>query len=102
LDNVGGYLQVRGQFKEARVAIERALAIHEATYGPNHPEVATDVHNLGSVLQDLGELAAARTAFERAVQIRQTFLGVEHPSAKIARANLDAVIQASSAWPNTA
>jgi hypothetical protein len=91
-----------GELAAARAAFERALAIDEATYGPSHPEVATDVNNLGLVLRDLGELAVARTAFERAVQIFQTFLGVEHPSTKTVQANFDAVIQAIGASPDTA
>jgi tetratricopeptide (TPR) repeat protein len=91
-----------GELAAARAAYERALAIGEATYGPSHPTVATDVNNLGMILRDLGELAAARAAYERAVQIFQTFLGAEHPSTKIAQAHLDAVIRASGASPDTA
>ena len=52
LDDVGRYLQVRGQFKEARTGSERALAIAEATYGPSHPTVAIRLNNLGMVVQD--------------------------------------------------
>ena len=91
-----------GELAAARTALERALVIDEATYGPSHPQVATGVCNLGIVLRDLGELAAARTAFERALQIFQTSLGVEHPSTKTAQAGLDAVMQAISTSPDTA
>ena len=31
---------------QARPLIERALAITEAAYGPDHPTVATDLNNL--------------------------------------------------------
>src|SRR5262249_6704593 len=62
LDAIGGYLQVRGQFNEARAVQARALAIAEAMYGPSHPTVTIRLNNLGNVLRDLGELVAARTA----------------------------------------
>ena len=45
--------------------------IDEASFGPDHPNVATDVNNLGLVLQDLGDLAGARAAFERALADRR-------------------------------
>jgi Tfp pilus assembly protein PilF len=50
-------------------ATSRALAIREAVYGPDHPEVANDLYNLGIVLRELGDLSAARAALERALAI---------------------------------
>ena len=44
--------------------MERALAIHEAAYGPDHPQLASDRINLGVVLRDLGDLAGARRELE--------------------------------------
>src|SRR5579884_2514440 len=60
LNQAGVYLRGRAQFSEARQALERAIAIDEASYGPDHPEVASLVNNLGGVLQDLGDLPAAK------------------------------------------
>ncbi len=62
-------LQDLGDLAGAKAAFERALKIDEATYGPDHPNVAIDVNNLGSVLQDLGDLAGAQAAYERALKI---------------------------------
>jgi hypothetical protein len=53
----------------AREVSERALAIYEATVGPNHPHVAKALTTLGEVLRRLGELPAARTRLERALAI---------------------------------
>jgi hypothetical protein len=39
-----------GDAAGARPLIERALAIDEKTYGPEHPFVATSLSNLGTVL----------------------------------------------------
>jgi hypothetical protein len=41
------YLRVRGDLPQARAQLERALAIQEASYGPDHPEVARTLTNLG-------------------------------------------------------
>ena len=65
-------------WRSARAAYERALAIDEASFGPDHPDVATDVNNLGGVLQDQGDLADARAAFERRSDRRASF-GPDHP-----------------------
>ncbi len=43
----------------ARATQERALAIEEAAYGPDHPQVAII---LGNVQEQLGDLDAARAA----------------------------------------
>ena len=39
------------------------------SYGPDHPDVATDLNNLATILQDLGDLAGARPLQERALAI---------------------------------
>ncbi len=72
-------LQDLGDLAGARAAYERALAIDEKSFGPDHPDVATVVNNLGSVLQDLGDLAGARAAFERALAIDEKSFGPDHP-----------------------
>ena len=40
----------------ARKSFERALAITEAAYGPDHPTVAANLNNLGSIRQQAGDL----------------------------------------------
>ena len=56
LNALGYYLREAADYQGARAAYERALAIDEAVYGPDHPNVASRVNNLGGVLQDLGDL----------------------------------------------
>jgi tetratricopeptide (TPR) repeat protein len=65
----GSYLQVRARFADAKALLELALVIDEAAYGPDHPEVATDLNNLATILQDLGQPEAARPLQERALAI---------------------------------
>ena len=80
LNQSGGYFCTRAQFAEAKRSYQRALQIGEATYGPDHPNIAAAVNNLGSVLLDLGDLAAARQAFERALKIDAAVYGPDHPA----------------------
>jgi hypothetical protein len=51
--------------------MERTLAIDEAAYGADHPDVATDLNNLAQILWDLGDVAGARPLQERALAIRE-------------------------------
>jgi tetratricopeptide (TPR) repeat protein len=69
LDRAGTYLQVRAQLADARALLERALAIDEAAYGPDHPHVATNLNNLALTLQDLGQPEQSRPLLERALAI---------------------------------
>jgi Tfp pilus assembly protein PilF len=55
LGQLGIYLATSAQFSAARAALERALAIDGAAYGPDHPEVARTLGNLGLVQQQLDD-----------------------------------------------
>jgi tetratricopeptide (TPR) repeat protein len=93
LNQLGLYLRDRPQWTDARAALERALTIDEAAYGPDHPSVATTVSNLGGVLHALGDLAGARAAFERALTIDEAAYGPDHPSVATTVNNLGSVLQ---------
>ncbi|HUT75147.1 MAG TPA: FxSxx-COOH system tetratricopeptide repeat protein [Armatimonadota bacterium] len=94
LNESGAYLRGRAQFAQARTAFERALAIDEKAFGPDHPQVAVVANNLGSVLQDQGDLAGARAHFERALAIDEKAFGPDHPKVAIRINNLGLVLQA--------
>jgi Tetratricopeptide repeat len=61
----------------------RALAIDEASYGPDHPKVAIRLNNLAGLLQATNRLAEAEPLMRRQVEI---FLSVtartghQHPN----------------------
>ena len=82
-------LQELGDNLGAKAALERALAIAEAVFGLDHPDVAIYVNNLGSVLRDLGDYAEAKAAFERALAICEAVFGPDHPNVSIIRGNID-------------
>ncbi|MDL1941800.1 tetratricopeptide repeat protein [Chloroflexi bacterium CFX2] len=92
-NNYGYHLKEIADYAGARQAFERSLKIDEAAFGPDHPNVATDVNNLGSVLQDLGDLPAAREMYERALKIFENHLGENHSNVASIVNNLGAVLQ---------
>jgi tetratricopeptide (TPR) repeat protein len=92
-NEAGVYLWTRAEFAEAKAVLERALAIDEAAFGPEHPKVAIRVNNLGRVLQDLGDLDGARAYCERALAIDEAALGSHHPEVARDVNNLGSVLQ---------
>jgi tetratricopeptide (TPR) repeat protein len=93
LNQAGLYLRGRAEFSEAKSVHERALQIDEKVYGPDHPEVATDVNNLGGVLRALGDLAGAKKSYERALQIDEKVYGPDHPEVATDVNNLGGVLE---------
>jgi tetratricopeptide (TPR) repeat protein len=92
LNQVGLYLAGRAELPAARATLERALAIKEAAYEADHPQVAVTLDNLGLVLGELGELSAARARLERALAIRELAYGPQHPQLARTLTNLGNVL----------
>jgi tetratricopeptide (TPR) repeat protein len=68
----------RARLEEARGLLVRAVAIGEATYGPNHYVVSMRRNNLGLLLRDLGDIAGAFREITRALEIMKNEVGVGH------------------------
>ncbi len=60
---------------ETRPLAERAIAIKEAVYGPDHPEVATTLIIFARVC----DYAEGESICRRSLEIRENSLGPEHP-----------------------
>ena len=75
----------------ARTRFERALAILEASLGPDHPTTAENLNYLATVLHEEGDLADARRLHERSLAIRETRLGPDHPDTMRSRQSLAAL-----------
>ena len=56
-----------GQIRSALVAVRRALAIDEKSFGAEHPDVARDLNNLAGLLQATDRLAEAEPLMRRAL-----------------------------------
>jgi len=76
----GNHMNQVAEFIGAKAACERARAIDERAYGPDHTAVASDVNNLGMVLTNVGDLAGAKAAYERALAIDERAYGADHPT----------------------
>jgi replication-associated recombination protein RarA len=73
--------------------MRRALAIDEASYGNDHPNVARDLNNLAQLLQATNRLAEAEPLMRRALVIFWKSLGLDHPNTQTVRGNYTALLQ---------
>ena len=83
-------LQATNRLGEAEPLMRRALAIDEASYGQDHPDVATDLNNLALLLRATNRLAEAEPLMRRAVAIAVEFTrrtGHRHPHLDMALGN---------------
>jgi tetratricopeptide (TPR) repeat protein len=94
LERAAGYFYGRGLYSEARLLLDRALAITEKAFGPEHPEVATRLNNLALLLRYQGDHAAAQLLLDRALAINEKALGPEHPHTATTLDNLASLLQA--------
>ena len=76
--------------------MRRALAIDEASYGNDHPNVARDLNNLAQLLVATARLAEAEPLLRRALQINEASYGKDHPMAAISLKNLAQLLQATN------
>jgi tetratricopeptide (TPR) repeat protein len=79
LNAAGYYLNERGRYREVEPLYQRALAIDTAVYGPEHPDVATDLNNLAELYRAQGKYEQAVPLYQRALAIREQQLGAQHP-----------------------
>jgi tetratricopeptide (TPR) repeat protein len=79
LNNAGLFLFRLGQFTQARLALERALALTVQAHGPENPRRSAIENNLGRVLNRLGEHERAKEHFASAIAVDQAAYGESHP-----------------------
>ena len=78
-NQVGYYLDDRAQYPEAAAWYQRAIAIGEQVFGPEHPNLATDLNNLATLYVNQGEYEQAEPFYQRAIAIDEQVLGSAHP-----------------------
>jgi CHAT domain-containing protein/Tfp pilus assembly protein PilF len=72
-------LRKTGKYDEAKTLTERALAIREKVFGPDHLAVADSLHALASLYDDKSDYVKAEPLNLRALAIREKALGPDHP-----------------------
>ncbi len=93
MSDVGVYRKSRGQFDAAELLHRRALAIDEASYGPDHPDVARGLNNLAELLLATNRFAEAEPLLRRALAIDEASYGPAHPTVARDLNNLALLLQ---------
>jgi len=78
LNSLGAIYLRQGMLSEADAAYARALEIRERYLDPEHPDLATSLHNYGLLLLRLERMEEAILPLERALRVRERVLGRDH------------------------
>jgi CHAT domain-containing protein/tetratricopeptide (TPR) repeat protein len=73
-------LRSEGRYRESATVWLEILEILEKALGPDHPHVATGLHNLASLLYRQGQYARAEPLARRSLAIREKAFGPDHPA----------------------
>jgi len=93
---LGRLFQGKGEFARAEPLMRRALAINEASFGADHPNVARDLNNLAVLLQATNRLGEAEPLMRRALGIEEASVGNDHPDVATALNNLAQLLRATN------
>lgn len=96
MNQLGVLLLAKASYTEAEPLMRQALAIDEASYGPDHPRVARDLNNLAMLLQDTNRLEEAEPLMTRALAIDEASYEVDHPTLAIGLNNLAVLLKNTS------
>jgi tetratricopeptide (TPR) repeat protein len=96
MNQVGLLYGEQTRFAEAEALLRRALAIAEASFGADHPDVARDLNNLALLLKDTNRLGEAEPLMRRALAIDEASFGADHPKVAIRLNNLALLLQATN------
>src|ERR1700722_13335448 len=80
------------RYDESEAIYRRALVIFEKTFGPEHYEVASNLHNLAAVVCSRGDLAQAEKLYRRALAVKEKLLGADSTDAALTLNNLGALL----------
>ena len=93
---LGDSLRKLAQWAEAEPLIRRALAIDVKSFGPDHPNVATDLNSLGLLLQATNRFAEAEPLMRRALAIDEKSFGPDHPNVATDLTSLASLLQTTN------
>jgi tetratricopeptide (TPR) repeat protein len=91
-NQLGLYLQQRGDYPAALALFERNLQLSETRFGPKDGKTAIALSNLGGLLRSMGRLEAAEPHTRRALDIDEGNLGPDHPEVAIRLSNLATIL----------
>ena len=79
LGNLAEVYRFQSKYSQATPYFQRLLEISEASFGPDHPNVAAHLNNLAGNYQAQGMLAEAAPLYKRALDIWERNLGPDNP-----------------------
>jgi serine/threonine protein kinase/Tfp pilus assembly protein PilF len=79
LHNLSQLHMVLGELDVAERYGQEALALEQALYPPNHPQIGGTLDALGHVAQKRGDRARARALYERSIAIYESSKRPDHP-----------------------
>ncbi len=82
-NNLANVLQHLGEYTQAKVLLQKAVASAEKNFGEDHPTTANSYDNLANVLQDLGDYAQAKELLQKAVVSDEKNFGENHSTTAI-------------------
>jgi tetratricopeptide (TPR) repeat protein len=94
LDQAGRYLNRFAQYDQAKVLLDRALALSRRAYGDESPKVSAIANDMGRVLARLGHRELAQQHFEWALAIDRNTYGDADPHAATVMNNYAMVLHA--------
>lgn len=98
LNQLGLLLKTKAEHAKAEPLYRRALAINEASFGPEHPNISFILNNLAGLLQDTNRQGEAEPLLRRALAIAETSYGPKHPNVAIALNNLAQLLKSTNRW----
>jgi tetratricopeptide (TPR) repeat protein len=98
LNEVAFYLSERAAYVEAEPLYQRALAISEKAFAPDHPRVATWLNNLGALHRAQGKYSIAEPLCKLALAIHEKVLGPDHPEVGTSLNNLATIYSAQDKY----
>jgi tetratricopeptide (TPR) repeat protein len=96
LSNLAQVYHENALYQKADPLMRRALEIHEASFGADHPNVAIRLNNLAQLLQATNRLSEAEPLMRRALEIDEASFGPDHPKVAIRLNNLAQLLQATN------
>jgi tetratricopeptide (TPR) repeat protein len=93
---LGNLFQTKALYARSEPLMRRALAIDEATFGKNHPDVARDLNDLAYLLAATNRLGEAEPLYRRALDIDEASYGNDHPNIAERLNNLATLLQATN------
>ena len=95
-NELGVLFRAKARYSEVEPLFRRALAIEEASYGPDHPKVATRLNNLAQLLSDTNRLGEAEPLMRRVLAIDEASYGPDHPEVATDLNNLAGLLSATN------